>query len=104
MPFLVERFQFQARDPKFAAALPHGVEYELKKFFYDTAQSSNPEAIGALTKLVPASHVLFGTDFPYRFSSENVTGLAGCGLRSNDLASINRENALTLLPRYHSAT
>jgi predicted TIM-barrel fold metal-dependent hydrolase len=104
MPFLIERFQFQARDPKFAAALPHGVEYELKKFYYDTAQSSNPAAMGALLKLVPVSHVLFGTDFPYRFSSENVSGLAGCGLRKAELAAIDRNSALALLPRYRAAT
>jgi 6-methylsalicylate decarboxylase len=104
MPFLIERFEFQARDPKLAAAIPHGVDYELKKFYYDTAQSSTPEAMGALMKLVPSSHVLFGTDFPYRFSSENVTGLSGCGLRAGDLQAIGRQNALALLPRYRGAT
>ncbi len=104
MPFLIERFEFQARDPKFAAVLPHGVDYELKKFYYDTAQSSNPEAMGALMRLVPTSHILFGTDFPYRFSSENVTGLAGCSLRAADLQAISRQNAVALLPRYRGAT
>jgi 6-methylsalicylate decarboxylase len=98
MPFLIERFEFEARNPKHAAALPHGVDYELKRFYYDTAQASTPEAIGALTKLVPMSHVLFGTDFPFRQSIENVTGLAGCGLHGSDLASIGRANALAILP------
>jgi len=104
MPYLIERFEFQARDPKFAAVLPHGVDYELKKFYYDTAQSSNPGVMSALMKVVPTSHILFGTDFPYRFSSENVTGLAGCSLRTADLQAINRGNALALLPRYRGAT
>jgi len=97
MPFLIDRFRFQARDPQYAAVVPHGVDDVLQRFYYDTAQAATPEAIGALMKLVPASHVLFGTDFPYRHSSENVTGLAGCGLHAADLQAIARQNALTLL-------
>jgi predicted TIM-barrel fold metal-dependent hydrolase len=98
MPFLIDRFRFQARDPQYAAAVPRGVDYELQRFYYDTAQAATPEAIGALMKLVPASHVLFGTDYPYRRCTEDVTGLAGCGLHAGDLQAIARQNALTLLP------
>jgi predicted TIM-barrel fold metal-dependent hydrolase len=98
MPFLIDRFRFQARDPQYAAAVPRGVDYELARFYYDTAQAATPEAIGALMELVPASHILFGTDYPYRRSSEDVTGLAGCGLNPRDLQAIARQNALTLLP------
>jgi predicted TIM-barrel fold metal-dependent hydrolase len=97
MPFLIERFRFQAREAKFAAVLPHGVDYELQRFYYDTAQASTPEAMGALVKLVPASHILFGTDFPYRKSIENVEGLASCGIRPAELQAIGRQNAIALL-------
>lgn len=97
MPFLIDRFRFQARDPQYAATLPRGVDSELQRFYYDTAQAATPEAIGALMKLVPASHVLFGTDFPYRTSAEDVAGLAGCGLHAGDLQAIARQNTLTLL-------
>lgn len=99
MPYLIDRFRFQARDPKFAALLPHGVDYELKRFYYDTAQAADTEVLGALTTLVPTSHILFGTDFPYRHSIEDVQGLAGCGLSSGTLQAINRQNALALLGR-----
>jgi predicted TIM-barrel fold metal-dependent hydrolase len=98
MPFLIDRFRFQARDPRYAAVLAHGVDDVLGRFYYDTAQAATPEAIGALMKLVPTSHVLFGSDFPYRRASENVTGLAGCGLHAADLQAIARQNALMLLP------
>lgn len=98
MPFLIDRFRFQARDPQYAAVVPHGVDDVLQRFYYDTAQAATPEAIGALMKLVPTSHVLFGSDFPYRHASENVTGLAACGLHAGDLQAIARQNALTLLP------
>lgn len=97
MPFIIERFRFQARNPRSAALLPHGVDYELRRFYYDTAQASTVEAMGALMKLVPTSQILFGTDFPYRRGAENVAGLAGCGIRAGDLAAIGRQNALALL-------
>jgi predicted TIM-barrel fold metal-dependent hydrolase len=97
MPFLIERFRFQAKNPRSAALLPHGVDYELQRFYYDTAQASTVEAMGPLMKLIPTSHILFGTDFPYRKGAENVAGLAGCGIRSGDLQSIGRQNALALL-------
>jgi predicted TIM-barrel fold metal-dependent hydrolase len=99
MPFLIERFRFEARNPKFASVLPNGVDSVLQRFYYDTAQASTAEAMGALRALIPATHVLFGTDFPYRGSSENVDGLATCGLGARELAVIARDNALTLIPR-----
>ena len=97
-PYLIDRFRFQARDPKFASAVPHGVDFELRKFYYETAQAATPETIGALMKLVPAAHVLFGTDYPYRTSKEDVDGLNSCGLRPAELQAIGRDNALALLP------
>jgi predicted TIM-barrel fold metal-dependent hydrolase len=96
-PYLIDRFRFQARDPKLASALPHGIDFELQKFYYETAQAATPETIGALMKLVPASHVLFGTDYPYRKSKEDVDGLDTCGLRPAELQAIGRTNALALL-------
>jgi len=71
----------------------------LRRFHYDTAQVSNPVAMGALLKLVPASQVVFGTDYPFRTSEEHVRGLAGCGLEAEALRAIERDNALAMLPR-----
>lgn len=100
MPFLIERFDFQARQPIAKAALPDGPEPLLRRFFYDTAQSCNPEAMGALTKLVPATQIVFGTDFPFRTCTEHVTNLAGCGLDPATLRAIERDNAAAMLPRF----
>lgn len=97
MPFLIDRFRFQARDPQFAALLTHGVDAELRKLYYETAQAATPEAIGALMQLVPISQILFGTDYPYRHSVENVDGLAHCGLRRSDLDAIDSRNIAALL-------
>ena len=105
MPFLVERFEFQAgvqsRSPEGAKKIPNGVLHELKRLHFDTAQSSNPYALSALTRLVSVSQIMFGTDYPYRTTAEHVKGLAECGLfNAADLAAIGRGNAARLLPRF----
>ena len=99
MPFLIERFQFINRDPAMAARTRIGLLPLLQSFYYDTAQASNPAAMGALRTIVPVSQILFGTDYPYRLSKENVDGLAGCGFTAADLAAIDRGNAERLLGR-----
>ena len=48
MPYLVERFTAAAKSPKFAAQFPQGFAGAAAKFFYDTAWTSNPVAMGAL--------------------------------------------------------
>jgi predicted TIM-barrel fold metal-dependent hydrolase len=97
MPFLIERFVLSAQDPALAKNLPNGVEYELRRFYYDTAFITNPEAMSALTKLIPASKILFGTDFPYRSARPAVTELADCGLTPADQNAIVRQNPVAFL-------
>jgi predicted TIM-barrel fold metal-dependent hydrolase len=104
MPFLLERFLFQAgvqaKTPEGAEKIPHGVLHELRRLYFDTAQSANPYAMGPLTRLVSNSQICFGTDFPYRPIADNVRGLAKCGLFSpRDLEQVERTNASRLLPR-----
>jgi predicted TIM-barrel fold metal-dependent hydrolase len=103
-PFLVERFLFQgdvqSKTPEGAKKIPNGVLYELRRLYFDTAQSANPYAMGPLTRLVPITQICFGTDFPYRAMADNVSGLAECGLFSpRDLDQVGRANASRLLPR-----
>jgi len=99
MPFLIERFQDAARAPEMARRLPKGIMYELQRFYYDTAQSSNSAAMSALAKVVPVSQVVFGTDFPFKGGRVQVEGLQKCGFNSQDLTAIERENALRLLSK-----
>jgi predicted TIM-barrel fold metal-dependent hydrolase len=98
MPFLIDRFVQLSELPALVSRLPDGLMPELKKFYYDTAQSANPTALHALTSLVPPSQVLFGTDYPYRTSLDHVTGLHGCGFSASDLHAIESDNAHRLLP------
>jgi predicted TIM-barrel fold metal-dependent hydrolase len=99
-PFLLSRFTRQEQDMKQKAAqvLPKGVLYELKKFYYDTAQANHPGALAALLKLAPVSQILFGTDYPYRTGAEEADGLAAQHFPASDLEAIERGNALRILP------
>jgi predicted TIM-barrel fold metal-dependent hydrolase len=78
--------------------MPKGVMYELKKFYYDTAQGNHAGALAALMKIVRPSQVLFGTDFPFRDGAEEIGGLAAYRFSPKDLRAIERDNALKLLP------
>lgn len=92
MPILVERF-VRYRPAADVAA-------ELQRYTYDTAQVANVAAMSALTKIVPVSQIVFGTDYPYRTSIDHVRGLRDAGVFSDgDLRAIERGNALRLLPR-----
>ncbi len=103
MPYLVERFQAAARNPKFKAQFPQGFAPEAAKMFYDTAWTSNPVAMGALSKVVPLSQIVFGTDYPARAMTDHVKGLNECGVFSEaELQRIQRDNALALFPRFRS--
>ena len=99
-PFLLGRFVRQEQDMKQKAAqvLPKGLMYELKKFYYDTAQANHPGALAALLKMAPVSQILFGTDYPYRTGAEEVDGLAAQQFAPADLRAIERDNALRILP------
>ena len=89
-----------SRSPKMQAAIgPDGVEAELKKLYYDTANSAYAPTMAALLKLVPVSQVLFGSDYPYLTVGQNLDSMATVGLPESALRAIDRENALVLLPR-----
>jgi predicted TIM-barrel fold metal-dependent hydrolase len=103
MPFLIERFVNLAKGPQYAKQLPQGFLSAATKFYYDTAQTSNPAAMSALRKVVPVSQIVFGTDYPYRTQDEHVKGLKECGVfNPKELQAIDRENVLPLVPRYKS--
>ena len=99
LPFLTERFvRLPVINKNLAPRVPNGVEHELRRFHYDTAQAAHPYALASLTKLVPVSQIVFGTDFPYRTAADHVKGLTGYGFSASDLLAIDRENAVRLMP------
>jgi 6-methylsalicylate decarboxylase len=97
LPFLIGRFireQVVRKDPR----MPNGPVPIVQKYFYEVAQGTEPGQLAALLKLVPVSQVMFGSDFPYREAIEAVEGLDAYRFPAADRASIDRENALRLLP------
>jgi 6-methylsalicylate decarboxylase len=100
MPFLLSRFVYQEGTMQGKeAVLPKGLMYELKKFYYDTAQANSAPALAALLKVAPASQILFGTDYPFRTPAEVTGGLIAQRFPAKDLRAIERDNALRLLPQ-----
>ena len=100
VPFLAGRIEGAANGAK--DALPKGFAYELKRFYYDLAGAANRGAVASLLQLVPATQILFGTDFPPGGTSAAVAkSLSDLGLFSDaDLRAIDRDNAVRLLPRF----
>ena len=99
-PFLAERLiRAPSLNKKLAETVPNGAMAELQQFYYDVAQIAHPVPLAALAKFVPASQILWGTDYPFRFGNEYVKALAAFGFSDSDLGKIDRENALALLPR-----
>jgi predicted TIM-barrel fold metal-dependent hydrolase len=94
MPYLTGRFTGAGRQ------LPNGLIYELQKFYYDTAQAYSPYTLAGLTKLVPISHIVFGTDYPFSTADVIGKGLGEYGFSASDLLAIERDNALSLFPKY----
>jgi predicted TIM-barrel fold metal-dependent hydrolase len=98
-PFLRSRFMVEEKGLKDKSVVPNGVEHELRKFYYDTAQGNHEGALQALMALVPVSQVLYGTDFPFRDGAEENAGLGNYRFSAADRRAIDRENALRLFPR-----
>ena len=97
MPYITSRLAGVGQQ-----LLPKGVMYELQKFYYDTAQAFNPYTMPSFKKMVPPSHILFGTDYPLGGGTAAIVanGLAdNGGFTASEMRDIDRENALELLPR-----
>jgi len=77
--------------------------YHVRRFYYDTAASANPIAMqGLKTLLGGTSHIVFGTDLPYGTSAQMRRALQTVGFSAAELAGIERDNALTILPSYRA--
>jgi predicted TIM-barrel fold metal-dependent hydrolase len=97
VPFLIERFlggtsaelvrgvrtEGQA-GPYAPHQPPGGALASLRRLYYDTAQCANPVAMRALRGIVPASQILFGSDYFYRSSAKTMQALESCGVFNRD--------------------
>lgn len=84
-------------------AAPNSRLHHLRRFCYDTAGSANPIQLQALKLLVPASQIVFGTDFPLASLGGTVTGVRTSGLSAEEQRGVYRDNALRILPAHTRA-
>ncbi len=74
---------------------------QLRRFYYDTAGSTNPIQMTALKQLIGMSKILFGTDFPFGRSANIAAGLVESGVfNADELKLIDRGNTLKILPKW----
>ena len=78
---------------------PNATMAAIRNFYYDTAQAFNEYTLATFTKVVPNSHILFGTDYPFAQAGTVAKGLADYRFAAADLRAIERDNALELFPR-----
>lgn len=97
-PMLLGRMH-QYGPKNIAEKAPNGIEYELKRLYYDIAGTAYKPPIAALTSLVPTTQILFGSDNPFVPLADTAEGVTHLDFSPDDLRRIGRENALTLLPR-----
>jgi predicted TIM-barrel fold metal-dependent hydrolase len=83
--------------PELSAQVPNGVMHELAKLYVDVVGVTTTGAMKAVLDIVPMSHLLFGSDYPFWSPETTVKGLAGLKLSATDLRAIERDNALRLL-------
>jgi predicted TIM-barrel fold metal-dependent hydrolase len=100
VPILAGRINSLAKIQKTNAdSLPDGIDFELKRLYYETANAAYAPNMAALLKYVPISQVLFGSDYPYVSVTENVSDLGKVGLSVDDLRALESDNAMRLISR-----
>ena len=102
-PYLAWRWALLDRAPQMQEQAPRGCLHYLRGFHYDTALSGSDQALGALTRLVGANRILFGSDYPFARPRVSVASWAGVdrfpGFAAGDKALIASGNAMELFPR-----
>jgi 6-methylsalicylate decarboxylase len=80
--------------------LPGGALPFLKRLNFDTASMCNPMTFGALLQLVPATQVMFGSDFPWGTMAATKNPTRALGLKAEDLFAIEEGNARRMFSRF----
>jgi predicted TIM-barrel fold metal-dependent hydrolase len=104
-PFLADRIaQWAQREPDRQAAAPAGAIAYLQRLFYDTGLSNNTIALASVRALAGLDRVVFGTDWPFLTTPEDVDVTAVLGLDAAELALVEHTNAAVLIPRWAEET
>lgn len=103
LPFLAKRLTYGPTIGSYLEGKPPvDLLASLRRLHYDIAMSATGFALPALTELVGADHVLFGSDYPFMpdwHTEENVAGFAGYqGWTTAQRSRVASGNALDLFP------
>ena len=107
MPLLVGRIagfnDWRSVGPdKLKRLFPDGIYAEYAKLYFECAQAFAPETFAMLQKLVPPTHLLFGTDFTYFPVAHSVDLFAKLSMPEDLRRKISSGNAAAILPRWRS--
>jgi predicted TIM-barrel fold metal-dependent hydrolase len=97
LPFLIGRL-IREQQVKKLPGMPDGPGPIVRKYYYEIAQGNLPGQFAALLDMVPASQLMFGSDFPFRDGAEASEGFAAYTFSDTDRAAINSGTALKLMP------
>jgi hypothetical protein len=105
MPSLVERFGIGGPDTiadnLARPAEPNSRLSHLRRFYYDTAQSTNPVQMQGL--IVGASQIVFGTDYPFGSAAKHFAGLEKCVSQPPNSGAFTGKMPGRLLPKFQGA-
>ncbi len=99
IPFLSGRIKHSGSNRPFLGRVPKGIDYELKKLYYDIALAAFRPSLLALFDYVPLSQILLGSDFPFSSIGTSVSGLTEMKLSADQERAIYYRNAERLMPR-----
>jgi len=106
MPSLIERFGIGQPDNINQnlrnAAEPNSRLFHLRRFYYDTAQSTNVVQMTGLKTIAGARQIVYGTDYPFGSFAKHIAGLRDCGFSAAELDGVFRKNALRLFPKFEA--
>lgn len=97
LPFLIGRL-IREQQVKKIPGMPDGPVPIVRKYFYEIAQGNLPGQFAALLDMVPASQLMFGSDFPFREGAEASAGFGAYTFSDAERAAINSGTALKLMP------
>ena len=85
---------------KLRQLFPDGLSNEFRKLYFEVAQAFSKVNMDALSALVPSTHILYGSDYPVFPLDTSAKGLEKLALPANLRRAIDRDNVVTLLPRW----
>ncbi len=107
MPLFIDRLIGMSTAENFGpevmkSIFPEGLESEVARCYFEIAQGFAPLNMLGLKRMAPASHILFGSDYPFFMPSLPAQGLANLKLPAGEQKAIENGNAQALFPRWQT--